>query len=350
MDGVTDHPFRYIQKRHGSPDLIFTEFVRVERLCAGEVKLLRALLYDESQRPVIAQIYGTRPEAFRQAAVLICRLGFDGIDINMGCPSPGVADTGAGAGLILTPELAVAIVAATRSGVRDWENGATAWELPDVAPAVAALVEERHAQLPTAFQQPRTVPVSAKTRIGYTNQQVDEWIPRLLESQLAAISLHGRTLAQGYTGLADWDAIGRAAELAQRTGTLLLGNGDVTDRADGVRRAAVYGVDGILIGRASYGNPFVFVQKPETPETSSQDESRKVARVSLAGEHATFYEENLRGWPGYSFNFMHKHLRWYVRGLPGARHLRGELVRTKNAAEAARLVAEYLAGSGVTTW
>lgn len=342
MDGVTDHPFRHIQKRHGNPALLFTEFVRVERLCAGEIKLLRALLYDESQRPIIAQVYGTKPEAFRQAAVLLCRLGFDGIDINMGCPSPGVADSGAGAGLILTPDLAVAIVAATRAGVRDWQNGATAWEQPGVAPAVAALVEERHAQLPPAFRQPCPVPVSAKTRIGYANSQVDEWIPRLLESQPAAISLHGRTLVQGYTGTADWAAIGRAVELARGSGILLMGNGDVAHRGAALARAADYGVDGVLIGRASYGNPFVFCAGSEAPEESSEEIQRRLlARLSIAGEHAAIYEESLRGWSGYSFNFMHKHLRWYVQGLPGARHLRGELVRTTSAADVKQILERY---------
>ena len=98
MDGVTDHPFRHIQKRYGNPDLLVTEFVRVEQLCAGEVKLLRMLLYDESQRPIVAQVYGTTPDVFRATAVLLCRLGFDGIDINMGCPSSSVAENGAGAG------------------------------------------------------------------------------------------------------------------------------------------------------------------------------------------------------------------------------------------------------------
>jgi len=342
MDGVTDHPFRHIQKRHGNPDLLFTEFVRVERLCAGEMKLLRALLYDESQRPIIAQVYGTKPEAFRQAAVLLCRLGFDGIDINMGCPSPNVADSGAGAGLILTPDLAVAIVAATRAGVRDWQNGATAWELPGVAPCVATLVEDRHAGLPPEFQQHRPVPVSTKTRIGYANTQVDEWIPRLLESQPAAISLHGRTLIQGYTGTADWAAIGRAGELARGSGTLLLGNGDVAHRGDGLARAAEYGVDGVLIGRASYGNPFVFCTGADKIKESSQEMERRLVRLLIAGEHAAIYEESLCGWSGYSFNFLHKHLRWYVRGLPGARHLRGELVRTSSAAEVAHLLDGYL--------
>lgn len=335
MDGMTDHPYRHIQKRHGNPALLCTEFVRVEKLIAGEIRPLRELLYDESQRPLLAQVYGTKPEAFRQAAVLLCRLGFDGIDINMGCPSSSVADNGAGAGLIATPELAAEIIAATRSGVQDWQNGATTWDVPDLSPAVAGLVEQSHANLPPIYQQPRPVPVSVKTRIGYDRPQVDEWIPHLLESAPAAITIHGRTLTQGYAGQADWSAIGRAAELARGSGTLVLGNGDVADRADALKRVADYGVDGILIGRASHGNPFVFC-----PQVG-REAAERYALLSVAGQHAQLFEDSLTGWSGYSFRFMHKHLVGYVRGVPGARGLRGELLRTACAADVERVLEGY---------
>lgn len=343
MDGMTDHPYRHIQKRHGNPDLLFTEFVRVERLAAGEIRPLRELLYDESQRPIVAQVYGTKPDAFRRVALLLCRLGFDGIDINMGCPSSSVADNGAGAGLISTPELAAQIIAATRTGVRDWQNGATAWDVPDLSPAVAGLVEQSHARLPSAYQQPRPVPVSVKTRIGYDRPQVDEWISHLLESTPAAISLHGRTLIQAYSGHADWSAIGRAVELARGSGTLILGNGDVADRANALARAAEFGVDGVLIGRASHGNPSVFCANDPLSEESGAVVPERYRRLAIAREHTILYEETLSAWPGYSFKRMHKHLGCYVRGIPGARGLRGALLNTTNAGEAVRALDGYLA-------
>lgn len=337
MDGVTDHPFRHIQKRYGQPDLLCTEFVRVERLIAGETKLLRELDYDESQRPILAQVYGTQPDAFRVAALLLCRMGFDGIDINMGCPTASVADTGAGAGLIRTPERAAAILAATRRGVEAWRNGATAWDVPDLSPRLAALVEERHARLPQSHQQPGPLPVSVKTRIGYDRPQVEEWIPRLLACAPAAIAIHGRTLTQGYSGRADWDAIGRAAELASGSDTRIVGNGDVADRADGLARAASVPVDGVLIGRASHGNPFVFCP------ANSATVADRYRTLRVARQHAVLFENSLAQWPGYSFRGMHKHLGWYVRDVPGARGLRRQLLRTQSAAAVGRLLDDYFA-------
>ena len=116
MNGVTDHAFRHIQKRHGNPMLLFTEFTSVDGICAGASALLKDFLYDESQRPIVAQIYGRIPGNFYQTAILLCQLGFDGIDINMGCPAKSVANSGAGAGLIRTPKLAQEIVRATKRG------------------------------------------------------------------------------------------------------------------------------------------------------------------------------------------------------------------------------------------
>ncbi|MBX3053387.1 MAG: tRNA-dihydrouridine synthase [Caldilineaceae bacterium] len=343
MDGMTDHPYRHIQKRYGNPDLIFTEFVRVERLIAGEMKLLRELLYDESQRPIVAQVYGTAPDAFRGVAVLLCRLGFDGIDINMGCPSNSVAENGAGAGLIRTPALAAEIIAAARAGVYDWQKGATAWDVPGLAPALADRVEQSHARLPAQYRQPRDVPVSVKTRIGYDHPQVDEWIPHLLDCAPAAISLHGRTLAQAYSGSADWSAIGRTVELARGSGTLILGNGDVADRADALARADAYGVDGVLIGRASYGNPFVFCAHTANPTASGPFVAERYRRLSIAREHLLLFEKSLSTWPGYAFQRMHKHLSCYARQMPGARGLRRALLQTVDAAGAIQALDAYLA-------
>ena len=138
MNGVTDHAFRHIQKKHGNPMLLYTEFTSVDGICAGASALLKDFLYDESQRPIIAQIYGRTPGNFHQTAMLLCQLGFDGIDINMGCPSRSIAHSGSGAGLIRTPSLAQEIVRATRRGVQDWLNGATVRDCADVTAALAA--------------------------------------------------------------------------------------------------------------------------------------------------------------------------------------------------------------------
>ena len=125
MNGVTDHPFRHIQKRYGCPDVVMTEFTPVGGICAGADAMLKDLLYDETQRPIVAQVYGNAPHNFHTAAIILCQLGFDGIDINMGCPSRAVASGGSGAALIRTPELAQQIIRETKRGVADWMNGKT---------------------------------------------------------------------------------------------------------------------------------------------------------------------------------------------------------------------------------
>ena len=339
MDGVSDHPFRHIQKKYGRPMLVYTEFTAVERLEAGSRGLLEEYLYDESQRPIIAQIYGRTPELFRRAAVMLCELGFDGIDINMGCPAPSVVHRGAGAGLIKTPALAQALVQATKQGVQDWCNGASVADDPGAHPLLAAEVTARHARLPAAHQQRRAIPVSVKTRIGYDAPQIDAWVPQILASEPAALAIHGRTLHQGYRGHADWDEIAAAAELARGSGALILGNGDVKSLEDAQARAAQYGVDGVLIGRASCGDPFVF--QPEGDAAGWAADRYRLLRIAL--EHARLFDAAIGHGSPYRFLAMRKHLGWYARGVHGANGLRRELVQTSSVADVEAVLDRYFA-------
>jgi tRNA-dihydrouridine synthase B len=202
-------------------------------------------------------------------------------------------------------------------------------------------VADCHAQLPISHRQRRPVPVSVKTRIGYDTPVVDDWIPRLLEAEPAAICLHGRTLRQRYNGQADWDAIGRAAELARTTSTLILGNGDVTTRADGETRAATYDLDGVLIGRASFGNPFIFGSDP-APASDGQDRQARLAfrhrLIEIALEHARLYEATFQPHKRYRFFGMRKHLGWYVKDIPGANYLRASLMQVNSVQEVEALL------------
>jgi len=333
MDGVSDQPFRHIQKKYGDPMLVYTEFTSVEMLCLGDARLLRHFLYDETQRPIIGQIYGRTPHYFYQVAILLCELGFDGIDINMGCPARTVAQTGSGAALIQTPQRAQAIIRATQRGVRDWQNGATVHDCPALSPAIAAEVARRQAQLPVPYQQRRTVPVSVKTRIGYDTPVVQEWIACLLEMEPVAIGLHGRTLQQGYAGAADWDAIARAAELTHVTDTLLLGNGDVASTADAHWRVVAYGVEGILIGRASYGNPFVF------HSDTNGSHAQRLSAIAL--EHAHLYEQAFWDADKYHFLPMRKHLGWYAKSMRAPKHVRAALLQTHDPHEVASVLQNH---------
>lgn len=340
MDGITDHPFRHIQKKYGNPTIMYTEFTSVEALCYGDWQSMNHLIYDESQRPIIAQIYGRTPLYFYQIAIMLCELGFDGIDINMGCPAKNVANGGCGAGLIRTPDRAQEIIQAVQTGIRDWQNGALVTDCPNLPQPFLAYVTARHAELPPAYQQRRPVPVSVKTRIGYDSPVVDAWIPRLLAMEPAAITLHGRTLKQAYSGQADWDQIGYAVELAKDTNTLILGNGDVTSQADAKSRVATYGVDGVLIGRASMGNPFIF--RADTAAQAKTTHSLYGPNLShIALEHAYLYEQTFRLYPHYRFLPMRKHLAWYIRDMRGANHLRAQLVQTHSPQEAEALLRQH---------
>lgn len=330
MDGVTDQPFRHIQKKYGNPAVVYTEFTSVEGVCHGAEQLLTDFLFDESQRPIIAQIYGTTPDFFRQTSILLCELGFDGIDINMGCPAKNVSHSGAGAALIRTPKLAKEIIKAVQQGIAEWQNGATVEDCADITKDIAKEIHRRHNLLSTKYLEKRVVPVSVKTRVGFNEPVIHEWIPNLLECEPSAICLHGRTLTQHYSGLASWELIGEAASLVKQTETLILGNGDIATREQALKNVAEYGVDGVLIGRGAMGNPFVFKEEPA-----------ELSVFEVALEHCRLFEETYSHKERYSFLPMRKHLGWYVKAIPNASEIRVELFKSENAADVAAIFKRY---------
>jgi len=320
MDGVSDAPFRVIQAKIGSPAYTVTEFTSVEGIRAGALRLLEDLRFDPSvEKIAIAQLFGADPAAFRGAAAVSAALGFDGIDINMGCPAKNVTEHGAGAALIRDPDRAERIIEETFAGMRIWaETGSLAqFDLPE---NVIAAVEERRSHLPAERQTPRVLPISLKTRIGFDRNQVEEWIPVLVKHPLSAITMHGRTLRQAYTGFADWDAIATGAKIIRNAGIIAIGNGDIASREDGLQKCATYGLDGALIGRSTFGNPWIFTGHEPTTEE----------RISTAIEHATLHW-NTFGERGYMR--MRKHLLDYARGFDGATQVRTQLCRVNNLEE-----------------
>jgi len=351
MDGVTDHAFRHIQKKYGNPMLVYTEFSSVENICISrDTRALRHFMYDEIQRPIIAQIYGHTPRYFRQVAIMLCELGFDGIDINMGCPAKSVVNNNAGAGLIRKPELAQEIVRETKAGVAAWREGATTADCPDLAAKFARHVADKRCDLSAPYTERRAVPVSVKTRIGFDEPVTESWISTLLEVEPVAIGIHGRTLKQMYRGAADWEEIAAAAEVMRGTGTILLGNGDVKSMDQAYAYCNQYGVDGVLVGRATYGSPFFFQGIKREHQKGSQhaesfDESEPranaAAHLDIALEHARIYEETFYAETRYHFLPMRKHLGWYIKSIPGARKLRQQVHQTSSAQEVEELLAGY---------
>src|SRR5574341_502169 len=179
MDGITDAAFRMIAGRHGRPEVIVTEFTHVEGICRGIPAVLRHLEYHGDERPVVAQVFGSEPDAFYKAAHIVAELGFDGLDINMGCPDKAVAAHGCGAALIRSPERAQAIIRAAQAGVRDWADGRALDSLG--LPEHTAAAVRRMAEAAGAVERPRRlIPVSVKTRLGYDRVVVDSWIAALL--------------------------------------------------------------------------------------------------------------------------------------------------------------------------
>ena len=347
MDGVTDAACRHITARYGPPDVMMTEFAHVEGISRAIPSVLRHLEYAAGERPIVAQVFGSEPEAFHRIAHIVGALGFDGLDINMGCPDKNVAAHGCGAGLIKTPDLAQAIVRAAQAGARDWADGRPLSAVglsDDTVEAVARMAR----RLGAADRPRRLLPVSVKTRLGYDRVAVESWIGRLLETEPAVISIHGRTHAQRYQGEADWDAIGRAAALVRGTDTLLLGNGDLGSPADVVRRVRQFRVHGVLIGRGALGNPWFFranaaIRAACADPTAPPPDPPRVElaeRWRVALEHAALFDQ-LRG--PVPFTVMRKHLGWYAKGREDQPGIRARLVQARDLADVEYLLADSLA-------
>lgn len=332
MDGVTDAPFRWMVATHSRPSLIMTEFTNVEGLAHGAVKMLHAFLYDEIERPIVAQIYGATPGDFYKVAVLMAALGFDGVDINMGCPANKVARLGSGAALIRTPELAKTIVRECQRGVKDWAEGISL-EKAAVHPDIIAVAQET---MGAGIFKRRLIPVSVKTRIGYDSVVAEEWTNHLLEVEPANITMHGRTLKQLYTGQADWTVLARAAALTRHVRTTFLGNGDVESMEDARHKIEEYGVDGVLVGRAVLGNPWFFRTQQDSPDDAVITPR---VRLTAALEHAKLRETR---YPNLPFLPIRKHLLWYCKDFPGAKELRMELCSVENAWEVEQKLSKFL--------
>lgn len=307
MADVTDTAFRQIIARRGRPHLFMTEFVSVDGLCSrGRPNLMKHLIFKEIERPIVAQVFGSTPELFRKCAEFIKELGFDGIDVNMGCPVKTVTRTGCGAALIKTPELAQEIIYATQEGAAD-------------------------------------LPVSVKTRIGFSQPITEEWMSKLLETRPAAIILHLRTARDMSNVDARWDEIHSAVRIAKDSDTLLLGNGDVRDIAHADELVSRTGLDGIMLGRAIFGHPWLFDRKKRREDVTVRE------KLDVMLEHALLYEEIFGEERSgerkmKSFLLMRKHLLAYSNGFNGAKELRLLLQQVNCAHDVRVAIAQFSRG------
>ncbi len=308
MADVTDPAFRRIISKYGKPDVMWTEFVSADGLARapeeGRGKLLLDLTYSEEERPIVAQFFTASPEYMKEAAKLAAELGFDGIDINMGCPVKKVINQQSCSALIRTPELAKAIVLAAKEGAG-------------------------------------SIPVSVKTRIGFNKNEVETWIPTILETKPAVLTIHLRTAKEMSKVPAHWEHMKRIVEIRDAVSpeTLILGNGDVMTLEEARRKVEETGCDGVMLGRAIFGNPWLFSDSPR-PELET--------RLRVLVEHTKLYEELLGGVK--NFAIMKKHFKAYVKGNSDSlgcnirvSELRNELMEAENAREVEEIIENFLA-------
>jgi len=305
MADVTDVAFRKViakYSRHGQegggPDVFWTEFVSVDGLNSpGRDKLLIDLKFEEAQRPIVAQIFGSNEENMEAVAQLCQELGFDGIDINFGCPDKAIMKQGCGAGAIQNPDHAVKIIKAVKRGAGD-------------------------------------LPVSVKTRLGFNKNEIETWVPKILSAGVAVLTMHGRTKKEMSKVPARWDEIKRVVEIVKESGlkTLVIGNGDVLSLEDGEQKAKESGVDGLMLGRAIFGNPWLF--------ESSKKEVTVKEKLEVMLEHTRTFVEYLGEHK--NFNIMKKHYKAYVNNFPGAKELRISLMESENYEEIERHVKKFL--------
>ncbi len=344
MADVTDAAFRRMLAKYsahtrsdgtmGGPDVMWTEFVAADGLVRatpeGKVKLMADLIYSEEERPIVAQLFTRHPEHMEYAARLCLELGFDGIDINMGCPAGAIIDQGCGAAMIKAPDIARAVIQAAKRGAKSDEGG---------------------------------IPVSVKTRLGYNTDQVDEWIPVILQERPAALTVHARTRKDMSKVPARWERLEHVVALRNELSpdTKIIGNGDVLSAEDGYQKIDTYGVNGAMVGRALFGNPWFFhptrrlptrltalpthgvnrdtIMTADTSDTAIEYISIE-ERLRVLVEHTRLFVELL---PHKNFAVMKKHYKAYVGGWHGAAELRHTLMEQDSPEAVAAVVDSYLA-------
>lgn len=295
MEDVTDTVFRRVLLRCGAPDIFFTEFTNVEGLrSVGRDKVIHRLQFATDEQPLIAQIWGDNPENYYSVAQELKDMGFIGIDINMGCPVRKKVRRGACSGLINFPNHASEIIKATQEGAGG-------------------------------------LPVSVKTRCGVASWVTEEWATHLLKHNLAAITIHGRIAKEMSHFPARWDEIAKVVKLRDQISpnTKIIGNGDVNSYQDGLDKVKEYGVDGVMIGRGIFKNPWIF-----DPNINPEDKTIE-ERMDLLIYHVELFDQ---AWgSNKNFHLLKKFFKIYVHNLANASELRDKLVRVENVKEAVEL-------------
>ncbi len=300
MDDVTETAFRQVIQSTAPPDLFFTEFVNVDGLVsAGRSRLLPKLKFSKAEKPIIAQLWGSKPENFREIASQLKDIGFAGIDLNMGCPDKTIVKNGCCSALINNHDLAAEIINQTIVGAN-------------------------------------LLPVSVKTRIGFNEVDLT-WFDFLFQFDLAAITVHGRTKKQMSKVPADWEKIGQVRQMRddQKSPTLIIGNGDVNSRLEAETKAIEYKLDGIMIGRGALKDPYVFMSDSQWLDMT------KAKKIELFKKHIELFADS---WPNQErrVNQLFKFAKLYLNNFDGASDIRNELMTVKDTDAALKILEQQL--------
>lgn len=305
MADVTDEPFRLMIAKYGKPDVMWTEFVSADGLASkeGRKKLLKNLEFSKKEKPIVAQIFGSKPENIEKACKLIADLGFDGIDINMGCPDRKVEKQGAGAALMKNPKLAREIIDSAKKGAGN-------------------------------------LSVSVKTRIGFNTVDYKSWFKEILSENISALTVHLRTRKEMSKVSAHWELASDIVKTIREVDkeVVLIANGDITTKEEGREKALSCGFDGVMIGRGIFGKPWLLSDKKK--EYSVKD------KLKILLEHTKIFEKFMGKSDSKkrhkNFAVMKKHYKAYVNGFDGAKELRMELMQAENYSEVRKTVDSWV--------
>ena len=306
MADVTDIAFRQIIAKYskhgksvGGPDLFWTEFVSADGLASveGKKKLIKDLKFSKKEKPIIAQIFGAKPETIKKTCQIISKLGFDGIDINMGCPDKAVVKQGAGSALIKTPALAREIIRSAKAGAPN-------------------------------------IPISVKTRIGFNKIEYKEWLSEILKEKPVALTIHLRTKKEMSKVDAHWELAKEISDFVRNLDKeiILIANGDIKDLKEGREKAIKNNYDGIMIGRGIFGNPWLF-------DSTLKKEITIKEKLKVLVEHTKLFNKLLSKQK--RFDVMKKHYKAYVNGFDGAKELRIKLMETKTIREVEKVINNF---------
>ncbi len=298
MDDVTDTVFRQMVAGCAPADLYFTEFVNVDGLSsAGRDRLMPKLKFGPAEKPIIAQIWGKTPDNYEKVAKQLVKMGFDGTDINMGCPDKSILKNGCCAALINNQPLAKEIIDAVKIGSKG------------------------------------RVPVSVKTRIGFNEIDLN-WVEFLLGQDLDMLTVHLRTKKEMSAVTAHWELAGQIRELRDKLSprTLIVCNGDVANRQHGQELAERYGLDGVMIGRGVLKDPFAFSKNP-----SHWQEYSPAQKMELYARHIKLFAET---WQNNERKVvtLNKFCKLYINDFEGAGEFRQELMQAQTTDELLKLL------------